>query len=124
MELPTLFYIIPPSLVESTASSCFFEVNKWVLSECSFSFLQMLKGDHMKPLTQVWEEASALYAVNYEHAMKALERGKHTPSLNGAMNIAGPELCQIYVMNLPEGMGEPYVMSPVVRQKILQQRYA
>ena len=56
--------------------------------------------------------------------MKTLERGKHTPSLNGAMNIAGSELCEIYVMNLPKGMGEPYVMSPTVRQKILLQRYA
>lgn len=99
-------------------------LKEWVCLSIRLHFLQILKGDQTKPLTQVWEEASALYAVNYEHAMKALERGKHTPSLNGAMNIAGPELCEIYVMNLPEGMGEPYVMSPAIRQKILQQRYA
>jgi RNA-dependent RNA polymerase len=80
--------------------------------------MQILMGIR-KPLSQVLEEASAVYVVNHEHAMFNMERG-YPPSLHFAMTIALPQLCDIYSRNVAEGGAAPYSSAPSVRNKLLR----
>ena len=80
-------------------------------------FMQILVGVG-KPLTQIWEEASALYCVNYDHALWTMQNTSYAPSLYCAMNVAGIELCEIYARR--KGEGEPYVWAPSSREEIIR----
>jgi RNA-dependent RNA polymerase len=79
--------------------------------------MQILIGDG-KPLSQIWEEASALYVVNHEHAVMTMKKG-HPPSLQFAMSVALTHLCDIYSRNVSGG-APPYSRAASVRNKILQ----
>jgi RNA-dependent RNA polymerase len=87
-------------------------------NEILVKYQKILKGIR-KPLSQVLEEASAVYVVNHEHAMFNMERG-YPPSLHFAMTIALPQLCDIYSRNVAEGGAAPYSSAPSVRNKLLR----
>ncbi|KAH8966338.1 hypothetical protein BDL97_03G020600 [Sphagnum fallax] len=87
-------------------------------NEILVKFQKILMGIR-KPLSQVLEEASAVYVVNHEHAMFNMERG-YPPSLHFAMTIALPQLCDIYSRNVAEGGAAPYSSAPSVRNKLLR----
>lgn len=70
--------------------------------------------------TEILEEASDIYCVNYEHAFgKYVNRG--TPSLLFTMSVALSELCEIYARNL--GGGDLFVWAPDIKQELLRPRY-
>lgn len=81
--------------------------------------MQILVGVN-KPLTQIWEEASALHRVNYDHALNNM-RKNYPPSLYCAMNVAGIQLCEVYARR--KGEGEPYVWAPSAREEIIRPSY-
>ncbi|CAK9210508.1 unnamed protein product [Sphagnum troendelagicum] len=80
-------------------------------------YQKILIGDG-KPLSQIWEEASALYVANHEHAVMTMKKG-HPPSLQFAMSVALMHLCDIYSRNVSGG-APPYSRAASVRNKILQ----
>lgn len=78
------------------------------------SSMQMLTGDGQS-LAQTWEEASALYHVNHEHAVNNWRKG-YPPSLHCAMTVALTELCEIYARR--KGEGPPIVTATSTRQEL------
>ena len=78
-----------------------------------YSASQILEGQN-KPITQVWEEASALYVVNLEHAEMTLRKG-HSPSLHCALTVALEHLCEIYATKEKR---KPYILSASAKEEI------
>lgn len=78
-------------------------------------YQEILKGKE-KPLHQIWEEASAIYYVNYERSRNKYFTGQtKDPSMYGAFAIAGNYLCEIYARK--EGI-DPLVYSNSVRLEL------
>lgn len=73
----------------------------------------MLEGQN-KPITQVWEEASALYVVNHAHAEQTSRNG-HPPSLQCALTVALEHLCEIYAS---KEQRKPYTLSASAKEDI------
>jgi RNA-dependent RNA polymerase len=73
----------------------------------------MLQGQN-KPITQVWEEASALYVVNHAHAEQTFRNG-HSPSLHCALTVALEYLCEIYAN---KEQRKPYTLSASAKEEI------
>lgn len=76
-------------------------------------YQEILQGTN-KSITQMWEEASALYAVNHEHAVMTLRKG-HLPSLHCALTVALEYLCGIYASNEER---KPYTLSASAKEDI------
>lgn len=76
-------------------------------------YQEVLEGQN-KPITQVREEASALYVVNHEHAEMTLRKG-HPPSLHCALTVALEHLCEIYANNEKR---KPYILSASAKEEI------
>ncbi|KAG0560418.1 hypothetical protein KC19_10G179300 [Ceratodon purpureus] len=78
-------------------------------------YQEILKGTD-KPLHQIWEEASALYYVNYERSYHRYFSGRtKDASMYGAFAIAGNYLCEIYARK--EGV-DPLVYANSVRVEL------